>query len=40
VVTTPGSFNPLNPTPAGQTLSGDHTYIDVDFRRELTREFH
>lgn len=28
VVTTPGVFNPMSPTPAGQTLSGDHTYID------------
>jgi hypothetical protein len=27
VVTTPGAFDPLSPTPAGQTLSGDHTYV-------------
>jgi hypothetical protein len=27
VVTTPGDFNPMNPTSAGQTLSGDHTYV-------------
>jgi len=27
VVTTPGVFNPMSPTPAGQTLSGDHTYV-------------
>ena len=27
VVTTPGIFNPLSPTSAGQTLSGDHTYV-------------
>lgn len=27
VVTTPGVFDPLSPTPAGQTLSGDHSYV-------------
>lgn len=27
VVTTPGEFVPTSPTPAGQTLSGDHTYV-------------
>lgn len=27
VVTTPGDFNPMSPTSAGQTLSGDHTYV-------------
>jgi hypothetical protein len=27
VVTTPGDFVPTNPTSAGQTLSGDHTYV-------------
>jgi hypothetical protein len=27
VVTTPGVFVPMNPTSAGQTLSGDHTYV-------------
>jgi hypothetical protein len=30
VVTTPGDFNPMNPTPAGQTLSGDHTYVQFE----------
>ena len=30
VVTTPGAFNPLSPTPAGQTLSGDHTYVQFE----------
>ena len=27
VVTTPGDFVPMNPTSAGQTLHGDHTYV-------------
>src|SRR5437868_2814499 len=32
VVTTPGTFDPMStppsaPAPAGQTLSGDHTYV-------------
>ena len=27
VVTTPGVFTPMSPTSAGQTLSGDHTYV-------------
>jgi hypothetical protein len=27
VITNPGTFDPLNPTPAGQTFHGDHAYI-------------
>jgi len=27
VITTPGDFVPMNPTSAGQTLHGDHTYV-------------
>src|SRR6266550_1693189 len=27
VVTTPGTFDPANPTPAGQTVHGDHAYV-------------
>lgn len=26
IITTPGSFDPYNPTPAGQTFRGDHLY--------------
>src|SRR5580704_15898927 len=35
VVTTPGVFTPMSPTPAGQTLSGDHT--DVQLRSPARR---
>jgi hypothetical protein len=28
VITNPGSFNPKQPTPEGQTLHGDHAYGD------------
>jgi hypothetical protein len=34
VVTTPGNFDPMNPTPAGQTLSGDHTYIQFEIPQD------
>jgi hypothetical protein len=27
VITNPGTFDPTNPTPAGQTLHGDHAYV-------------
>ncbi len=27
VVTSPGAFDPANPTPAGQTFRGDHAYV-------------
>jgi len=27
VITNPGTFDPANPTPAGQTLHGDHAYV-------------
>jgi hypothetical protein len=27
VITTPGTFDPSNPTPAGQTVHGDHAYV-------------
>jgi hypothetical protein len=27
VITAPGIFDPFNPTPAGQTLHGDHAYV-------------
>ena len=27
VVTNPGTFDPANPTPAGQTVHGDHAYV-------------
>lgn len=27
VITNPGTFNPRNPTPEGQTLHGDHAYV-------------
>ncbi|MGF7137807.1 alpha/beta hydrolase [Roseimarinus sediminis] len=27
VITNPGTFNPYNPTPEGQTLHGDHAYV-------------
>src|SRR5687767_3040994 len=27
VLTNPGTFDPLNPTPAGQTIHGDHAYV-------------
>ncbi len=27
VITNPGTYNPYNPTPEGQTLHGDHAYI-------------
>ncbi|GIU80315.1 MAG: alpha/beta hydrolase [Bryobacteraceae bacterium] len=27
VITNPGTFNPKNPTPEGQTLHGDHAYV-------------
>jgi hypothetical protein len=37
VVTNPGTFDPLNPTPEGQTVHGDHAYVryqsPVDARR-------
>ena len=26
-VTNPGTFDPVNPTPAGQTIHGDHAYV-------------
>ena len=37
VVTTPGEFNPMNPTPAGQTLSGDHTYVQFEIPQDANR---
>ena len=27
MITNPGTFNPYNPTPAGQTFHGDHAYV-------------
>ena len=30
VVTNPGSFNPKQPTPDGQTLHGDHAYVSYE----------
>ena len=27
VITNPGTFDPYNPTPAGQTFHGDHAYV-------------
>jgi hypothetical protein len=27
VLTTPGTFDPVNPTSAGQTVHGDHAYV-------------
>jgi len=27
VIANPGTFDPTNPTPAGQTLHGDHAYV-------------
>ena len=27
VISNPGTFNPYNPTPEGQTLHGDHAYV-------------
>ena len=39
VVTTPGVFNPMSPTSAaGQTLSGDHTYVQFDIPQGATKE--
>src|SRR5262245_22093410 len=40
VVTTPGVFNPMNPAPGGvgQTLSGDHTYVQFDIPQGATRQ--
>lgn len=33
VITTPGDFVPMNPTSAGQTLHGDHTYVQFQIPR-------
>ena len=38
VVSTPGVFNPMSPTPAGQTLSGDHTYVQFEIPQGSTKQ--
>src|SRR5271156_3058995 len=38
VVTTPGVFVPMNPTSAGQTLSGDHTYVQFQIPAGTPKE--
>ena len=40
VVTTPGVFNPMSPAPGGvgQTLSGDHTYVQFNIPQGSTRQ--
>jgi hypothetical protein len=38
VITNPGTFDPNNPTPEGQTLHGDHAYVQFQIppnRRDL-----
>jgi hypothetical protein len=32
VITNPGTFDPLKPTPEGQTFHGDHAYDSISFR--------
>jgi pimeloyl-ACP methyl ester carboxylesterase len=38
VVSTPGTFNPMSPTPAGQTLSGDHSYVQFQIPAGANRQ--
>jgi hypothetical protein len=37
VVTTPGDFTPMSPTPAGQTFSGDHSYVQFEIPQGANR---
>jgi hypothetical protein len=38
VVSTPGTFDPMNPTSAGQTLSGDHSYVQFQIPAGANRQ--
>jgi len=38
VVTTNGVFNPMSPTSAGQTLSGDHTYVQFEIPQGASKQ--
>jgi hypothetical protein len=37
VITNPGTFNPYNPTPDGQTFSGDHAYVFYQIPAKVRR---